>query len=170
MKRILVLGPSGTGKTTLGRRLGEKLHLPILHLDTVYWLKDWEHIDKPAFHHWMVDYLRKHDGWVIDGNYTNNRHFDLRLKLADTLILLDYGVDASLKGIHERAAKYKHRVRSDMAEGCVEGIDQVFLQYVAFYYKKRIKWLRYKINQFRGEKTILVFQSRAELHQWFDAL
>lgn len=170
MKRIVILGPSGTGKTTLGRRLGEKLGYPILHLDTVYWLKDWEHIDKQAFHQYMTRFFRKHDAWVIDGNYSNNRHFDLRLKLADTIILLDYGVDASLKGIHQRAQQYKHRVRSDMAEGCVEGIDQVFLQYVAFYYKQRIHFIRAWINGYRGTKNILVFHSRDELNAWLASI
>ncbi len=170
MKRILILGPSGTGKTTLGRRLGEKLHLPILHLDTVYWLKDWEHIDKDAFHTYMTQFIKDHDAWVIDGNYTNNKHFKLRLQMADTVILLDYGTQASLRGIHERAAKYKHQVRSDMAEGCVEGVDQVFLQYVAFYYKTRIKWLRAMIQKYNNTKQIIVFKSRNELHQWFDQL
>jgi len=170
MKRILILGPSGTGKTTLSRQLGEVLHLPVLHLDTVYWLKDWEHLDKEPFHQRMVDYFRKHDQWVIDGNYTNNRHFDLRLKLSDTIILLDYGTSASLQGIHKRANMYKHQVRSDMAEGCVEGVDQVFLQYVAFYYKTRIKALRAMIQKYKNQKTILVFKSRDELHQWFKSL
>lgn len=170
MKRIVVLGPSGTGKTTLGRQLGDKLHYPILHLDTVYWLKDWEHIDKPAFHQYMVKYMRKHDAWVIDGNYTNNKHFNLRLKMADTIILLDFGTSASLHGIHERASKYKHQVRSDMAEGCVEGVDQVFLQYVAFYYKYRMKWLKAIIHRYDRHKNILIFKSRQEVHNWFDQL
>lgn len=170
MKRIVILGPSGTGKTTLSRRLGEKLRYPILHLDTVYWLKDWEHIDKPSFHRYMVDYMRKHDRWVIDGNYSNNKHFALRLRLADTIILLDYGTGASLKGIYERASKYKHQVRSDMAEGCVEGVDQVFLQYTAFYSKFRLKWLKATIFKYNKNSTILIFKSRQELHQWFDQL
>ena len=149
MEKIIILGPSGTGKTTLSRLLSDKLHIPVLHLDTVYWLKDWKHLDKEPFHHKMMTYFQAHNQWVIDGNYTNNRHFDIRLKLCDTIILLDYGTSASLKGIYQRANSYKHQVRSDMAEGCVEGVDQVFLQYVAFYYKTRIKALRAMIQKYK---------------------
>ena len=170
MKRIMILGPSGTGKTTLGRRLGEQLNLPILHLDSVYWIKDWDHLDKDSFHLWMAHYMKEHHEWVIDGNYTNNRHFELRLKLADTIILLDYGTQAALHGIYERANKYKHQVRSDMADGCVEGIDQVFLQYVATYYKKRMPLLKAIIKQQEGQKRILIFHSRQELHRWLSTL
>jgi adenylate kinase family enzyme len=170
MNRIVILGPSGTGKTTLCRRLGEKLGIPILHLDSVYWIKDWNHIDKEEFHQWMIKYFRKNKQWVIDGNYSNNRHFNLRLQLADTIILLDYGTQASLHGIHERASEYKHQVRSDMAEGCVEGIDQVFLQYTAFYHKKRIKFIHAWIQKYKGRKQVLVFRSREELHKWFNTL
>jgi adenylate kinase family enzyme len=170
MKRILILGPSGTGKTTLSRRLAERLEIPTLHLDTVYWIRDWEHLSKDEFHQWMAHYLKEHPSWVIDGNYTNNRHFDLRLKLADTIILLDYGTQAALKGIHERAATYKHQVRSDMAEGCVEGIDQAFLQYVAFYYKTRMKWLKAMVMRHQGQKRILVFKNRDETMRWLSTL
>ena len=170
MKRIMILGPSGTGKTTLGRRLGDHLHLPILHLDAVYWIKDWDHLDKDAFHSYMTNYLKKHSSWVIDGNYSNNRHFELRMKLADTIILLDYGTQAALKGIHQRAEQYKHQVRSDMADGCVEGIDQVFLQYVATFYHKRMPWLKASAMKYRNQKQVLVFHSRQELHRWFATL
>jgi adenylate kinase family enzyme len=41
MQRILVIGSSGTGKSTLARQLASKLALPIIHLDKEYWLPGW---------------------------------------------------------------------------------------------------------------------------------
>ncbi len=168
MKKIIVLGPSGTGKTTLARKLGEKLGIPYLHLDTVYWKKNWIHVDKKEFHNFMVSYLKQHGKWVIDGNYTNNEHFIWRLKLADTIILLDFPSTVSLRGILERAEKYKNRVRSDMAEGCVEGIDQVFLRYTAFYSKNRTPLLKAKINKYSKGKNIFIFNNRENLENWLN--
>ncbi len=167
--KIAVLGSSGTGKTTLGRLLGEKLGITTLHLDTVYWKKDWNHIDKETFDRYMKRFLKKHTSWVIDGNYSNNKHFYYRLETADIIVFLDFGVQASLKGIHKRANDYKHMVRPDMAEGCVEGIDQVFLQYVAFY-EPRANLLKAIINQYKNKKQVLIFKNREELYSWYNSL
>ena len=170
MKRIVILGPSGTGKTTYGRILGEKLGLKILHLDSVYWKKNWDNIDKEEFDEYMKNFFRKHDKWVIDGTYRNNKHFRYRLDLADTIIFLDVGTQVSMHGIHERAKKFKYRARPDMAEGCKEGIDQIFLKYVAFYYKRTAKPLRADINKYKNKKQVLIFKSRDEIYEWFNTL
>lgn len=168
--KIVVLGSSGTGKTTICRKLGDKLKIPALHLDSVYWQKDWANISKEDFNTYMKDFLTKNKSWVIDGNYRNNQHFQYRMDLADTIIFLDFGRQVSLKGIHERANKYKHQTRSDMAEGCVEGIDQIFLQYVAFYHKFRVKHMKALINKYKDKKQVIVFKSRKELYDWYNAL
>ncbi len=164
------MGSSGTGKTTIGRMLGEKLNIPTLHLDSVYWVKDWDHINKSDFNSYMKKFLTKNKSWVIDGNYSNNDHFKYRLELADTIIFLDFGTQVSLQGIFKRANQYKHMVRSDMAEGCVEGVDQVFLQYVATYYKVRSKYVKALVNKYSNKKQVLIFKNRKELYDWYNSL
>ena len=170
MNKIAVLGGSGTGKTTLCRMLGELYDIPYLHLDSIYWKKDWENISKEDFNANMKQFLTKHKDWVIDGNYSNNLHFKYRLDLANTIIFLDYGTNKSLQGIYHRAEKYKHLTRSDMAEGCVEGVDQVFLKYVSTYYKFRSKYLISIIKKYENKKEVLVFKNRIELYKWYDSL
>jgi len=168
--KICILGSSGTGKTTLCRKLGERYQLPILHLDSIYWKKNWDNISKSEFDSYMKQYLVKHKSWVIDGNYSNNLHFRYRLDAADIIIFLDYGTNQSLKGIFQRANRYKHQTRSDMAEGCIEGVDQVFLKYVANYDKFRSKYLKAIINQYKNKKQVMIFKNRQELNEWFNAL
>lgn len=169
MNRVMILGASGTGKTTLCRNLGEKCQMEVLHLDSIYWKKNWQHIEKHDFDVYMKQFFQKHDKWVIDGNYMNNHHFEMRLQLADTIIFLDFGTQISLKGIFERARNYKHRNRSDMAEGCIEGIDQEFLHYVASFEKKGHK-IKAIIKKYENKKNVLVFHSREELDVWLNAL
>ncbi len=168
--KILVLGPSGTGKTTVCRDLSKKLNIKALHLDSVYWKKDWDRIGKDDFHHYIVNFVRKYDNWVIDGNYTNNKHFDLRLDLADVIIYLDYGKNESLKGIHKRAEIFKHQVRPDMAPGCLEGIDHIFLNYVSNFDKFKGKYLKAVISGYKNKKKVLIFKTRKELYDWYSSL
>lgn len=167
--KIVILGSSGTGKTTLGRLLGEKLNIKTLHLDSVYWKKDWDNINKEEFDVYMRKFLFENKSWVIDGNYSNNKHFKYRLDAADLILFLDFGVQESLKGIHKRANQYKHMVRPDMAEGCVEGIDQVFLQYVAFY-EPRARKLKAIIDRYKKKKEVKIFKNREELYSWYNSL
>ena len=49
MKKILVIGNTGAGKTTFARELSQKLNLPIVHLDRLYWCGEWEHVNREKF-------------------------------------------------------------------------------------------------------------------------
>ncbi len=169
MKKVLIFGNAGTGKTTLARMLGDKLNLNVLHLDTVYWLKDWQSMDKELFKQKVRRYLKHHPRFVMDGNYTNSQTFEDRIRIADTIILLKYPKQSALKGVIEREKEYKHRYRSDMATGCIEELDQEFLQYVAFFDKKKKK-LEAVLNSLKHQKNILIFDSRDALMQWFNSL
>ncbi|MFP4078501.1 MAG: GNAT family N-acetyltransferase [Candidatus Izemoplasmataceae bacterium] len=169
VRRVSIFGSSGTGKTTLARMVGAKFNLPVLHLDTIYWKQNWTSLSKPEFKRRIRAYMRTHPRFVMDGNYTNSQTFEDRLKISDTLILLRYDTRQALKGILEREAEYKHRYRSDMATGCIEDVDQEFLQYVAFFHKKKLK-IEGLLNQFKDTKTILIFDNREALQYWLDSI
>ena len=125
---------------------------------------------KQEFDHTIKEYLRTHDEWVIDGNYTNNPNFYDRLKLADYVVLLQYPKETYLHGVIERERKYKHRHRSDMAVGCNEELDQVFLQYVATFHKHKIKSLSALVHKYKSKDQIKVLYSRDELNKWLNTL
>ena len=169
MNRILIFGSSGSGKTTLSKLLSEKLAIPYLHLDSIYWQKDWQAIDKNTFNHKVRSYLKTQSRFVIDGNYTNYPHFLERIHFSDTIILLDYPLELNLGGIVEREKKYKHRYRSDMATGCLENIDQEFLKYVSSFKPKQQR-IRAIVEYFTGKKNILRFTSRHDLMDWLNEL
>src|SRR3989338_1002761 len=87
MKRILVIGSAGAGKSTFAKRLHEKLGLPLIHLDQHYWRPGWV---KPEKIEWerKVKELLGGESWIIDGNYRSTLH--LRLPAADAIIFLDF--------------------------------------------------------------------------------
>ena len=49
MKKIMIIGCCGSGKTTLAKKLSNKLNLPLIHLDKLNWRDNWENISKEEF-------------------------------------------------------------------------------------------------------------------------
>jgi len=94
MRRVLVFGAPGTGKSRLARVLGDRLGLPVLHRDAEYWRPGW--VD-PAMDEWraQIAMLAARDAWVMDGNYSGT--WDLRLPRAHTVVWLDLPVPGAPK-------------------------------------------------------------------------
>jgi adenylate kinase family enzyme len=127
MQRVLVLGSSGSGKSTFARKLGTITGLPIVHIDHLFWEPGWVEAPKAVY----LDRLRRalaEDEWIIDGN--NPSTLDLRVPRADRIILLDRSRFACLMRIGRRTASSYGSVRVDMAPGCPEKLDWEFLKYV----------------------------------------
>ena len=85
-RRVLVIGMSGSGKTTFSRALSTRTGLPVIHLDVYYWRPGWA---KPSEAEWREQQrtLLSGDDWIADGN--DLEALDLRLERADSVVLLD---------------------------------------------------------------------------------
>lgn len=127
MERILIIGCSGSGKSTLARALGEKLGLPVVHLDRLFWHSGWTESSKEEIDEKIAAEIEK-ERWIIDGNYT--RTLPMRLERCDTVIYLDFSRGACLAGLFKRILTTYGKVRPDMAEGCPERFDWEFLCWV----------------------------------------
>ncbi|MCP4646279.1 MAG: hypothetical protein GY852_00900, partial [bacterium] len=88
MKRVLVIGSGGAGKTTFAKLFSHRLGLPLIHLDAHYWNPGWTETPTGEWN-LMVQELCSGTEWVIDGNFVSS--LDVRLKRADTVIFLDFG-------------------------------------------------------------------------------
>lgn len=84
--KILIIGNGASGKSTLSKHLSNLLNVPLLHLDSVYWLKDWMHNNPDVFTKTVRDFMKK-DKWIIEG--TPLYDIENRIKNADTIILMD---------------------------------------------------------------------------------
>lgn len=87
MKRILIVGTSGCGKTTLAVNLSHILNIPNYDLDDYYWLKGWQIKDRESFEAELLEITNK-DQWIISGNSSNH----ILWTRADTIIWLDYSL------------------------------------------------------------------------------
>lgn len=89
--KIMVTGYSGSGKSTICRKLQDRYQLPTLHLDTVQFLPGWKVRPKAAQQHLVQSFLDEHpDGWVIDGNY-KALSYERRCEEADVIVQLLFG-------------------------------------------------------------------------------
>ena len=157
MERIVIIGCGGAGKSTLARKLGEKLNLPVVHLDSIFWLPGWVEMERDAFDERVRLELRK-DKWIMDGNF--NRTMPERLQYCDTVIYLDFSRFACLMGVLKRVITTYGTVRPDMGAGCPERFDLEFLKWVWNFNKnKREKYYR-MLNETEGIETIVLKNRR----------
>src|SRR6266404_5200610 len=120
MKKILIIGSGGAGKSTFAARLGKVLELDVIHLDKLYWKPGWVETPKEEWKE-IVEEIVKRDSWIIDGNYGGTR--EIRLRACDTVILLDTPRYICIYRILKRALLYRNRTRPDMGTSCREKLD-----------------------------------------------
>jgi adenylate kinase family enzyme len=161
MRRILIVGNSGGGKSTLARRLGEKLSLPVIHLDVIFWKPGWVELGDDVF---RIEVERALQGpaWVCDGNFGGT--WDLRMPLADTIIWLDQPRLLCLLRAVMRVVTYRgRRTRPDMAQGCDEKFDPKFYRYIWTYDAKVAPRLEAALAQYGRHARVVRLKSDREI-------
>ena len=83
MERIVIIGCGGAGKSTLARQLGEKLDIPVVHLDKLFWRPGWVQVSKEEFDKLHREALAR-EKWIMDGNF--DRTMEERITRSDTVI------------------------------------------------------------------------------------
>ena len=165
MKKIVILGCAGCGKSTLAKKLGSQLNIPVLHLDTIYWKANWKEEDSQIFLEKQIEMIKK-DAWILDGNYRDT--LDMRLKDCDTVIYLDYPRRTAIYGIYKRYFEYRNKPRDTIAEGCPEKIDKSFFKWVWNFRKNARPIIINKINEYKLEKEVLIFKRRRHLKKYLN--
>ena len=127
--KIAVIGYSGSGKSTLCRKLAERNGLPVLHLDSVWWLPGWRERSREDMRSIVAEYLDTHESWVIDGNYAKIC-FERRMEEADRIVLLQFSALNCLRRVWKRYRMHKGKTRPDMGEGCPEKVDGKFVRWI----------------------------------------
>lgn len=155
MKRIIVIGCPGSGKSTFSRTLQEKTQLPLIHLDMLYWNADGTCVQKEVFLERLNQAVRQ-DAWIIDGNYGST--LELRMKACDTIIFLDYPLDVCLDGIQAR----RGQARSDIPWiEPTDNMDESFVEFVKDYRQTSRPGVMQMLQKYE-DKNIIILKSRDE--------
>jgi len=165
MQRTLVLGSSGSGKSTFARQLGQLLQVQVIHLDSFFWQPNW--VATPA-QEWQqkLERLLHIDSWVMDGNYTAS--LDLRLSFADTVIFLDLNRFICLARCIKRLLQNWGRNRDELAPGCYEKMDWEFFQWIWNYPSAKRPGILKRLEENAGNQQIFILRSSGEIADFLD--
>lgn len=117
-RRINILGNTGSSKSTLARIVGERLQIPVVHLDRLFWEPGWQEADTGVFRQRVAGAVSG-DAWVCEGNYAATT-FDLRVPQADVNIWLETPRLVCAVRVLLRSAGLTRR--PDRPAGCAEGM------------------------------------------------
>ena len=164
MQRILVIGCCGAGKSTFSKELSNKLNLPLIQLDRLFWKPGWIEQEERVFAELLQSELDR-DEWIVDGNYLKS--LPLRLEYSDAVIFLDLNRWICTWRILKRWLLRE----GYQADGCPQKVDLPFLKYVFWDYRQchRTKVLELKSRSLNSVNW-LVFDNIAEIDKWLSAL
>ena len=166
MERIMIIGCGGSGKSTLARQLGEKLKLPVVHLDQLFWRPGWVSISKDEFDR-VHEAALAEEKWIMDGNF--DRTIPRRLERCDTVIYLDFSRFACLMGVLKRVLTTYGKVRPDMGEGCPERIDLDFLKWV-WNFNKNKRERNYRLLKEAEGVQVIILKNRRMVKKFLSEL
>lgn len=164
MKKILVIGSSGAGKSTFARKLGEKIGLGVIHLDQLYWKPNWVEVSKEEWRETIKEVLRR-DEWIIDGNYSGT--LDLRIQSADTVIFLDFPPAICVWRVLKRVAFYRKGKRPDLAADCDEKFDWNFIKHTWNYPKRSKPKVESLLEIYKDKLKVMYLTSNREVEKFF---
>lgn len=161
MKKVIVIGCPGSGKSTFSRALHKETGIPLYHLDMLKWNSDKTTVSKEIFLDRLNGILSE-DEWIIDGNYAST--MELRMSVCDTVLFLDFPLEVCLSGIKERQGK----PRPDMPWIETED-DEEFLEFIRDYNTDSRPKVIELLNKY-SDKNIVVFKSRKEAEQYINEI
>lgn len=158
MKKVIVIGCPGSGKTTFAEKLNKQTGLPLYYLDAIWHKPDKTHIPREEFDQ-RISEIFATDEWIIDGNY--NRTIEMRLRECDTVFLFDLPTEVCLQGATERIGKGRYDLPWLEKE-----LDAEFESFIKDFAKSSLPQIYELIEKYKADKNTVIFKSRAEADEY----
>lgn len=160
MKRIMVIGSPGAGKSTFARKLRDKTGLPLYYMDMLFHKPDRTTVTREELGQRLQEILQT-DSWIIDGNY--QRTLPMRFEACTDVFVLDYPMEQCLEGAEARIGTK----REDMP-WIEQEFDPEFRQYILDFPKEQLPRIYELVEHYRESKNITIFRSREEADAWLE--
>lgn len=161
MKKIIVIGCPGSGKSTFAKKLSKVTGITLYHLDLIYHRPDKTTVSRFEFDTSLSQIL-KNDSYIIDGNY--GRTVEWRIMECDTVFLFDLPTEVCLDGVRSRFGKK----RDDMP-WIEESFDPEFEEMIRNFKDCKLPEI-YRLLERYGKENVTVFKSRKEADAYINVL
>ncbi|WP_036673304.1 AAA family ATPase [Paenibacillus sp. HGF5] len=164
MKRVLVIGCPGSGKSTFSSRLSKESGLPVIHLDSFYWKPGWISCNNQEFDE-ILQKLLVQETYIMDGNH--GRTLDYRIPYTDTVYFFDFPRYLCLCRVMKRTILNHGTTGEYMGKGCLESIDYKFIKSVWNFRKNQRMRIINILEKYKGSKSIVIFRKPKEVKNYF---
>lgn len=163
-KRVLVIGCSGGGKSTLSRQLSDGLRLSYISMDRdFYWLPGWVKRDRETTRA-LISEAVSGDRWIMDG--TGSSSFELRMPHADAIIWVRMPRWLCLWSVFSRSIRHLGQTRPDMAPGCPEKMfDREFFSFIWNFERQTSPRIVDGVQRFNADCPVLILTSRGQMRR-----
>ena len=158
MKKIIVIGCPGSGKTTFAEKLRDKTGLPLFYLDAIWHKPDRTHITREEYDTRLSEILAL-DSWIIDGNYS--RTMERRLAACDTVFLFDLPTEVCLEGAVARLGKERYDLPWIDTE-----LDPKLKAEIEEFPQKNLPAIYALLEKYKDGKTVVIFKSREGVNKF----
>ena len=170
--RLVVIGVSGSGKTTFAGQIARKLSLPHIELDALYWEPDWQASSRPVFRG-RVQAATAAEAWVVDGNYSHSR--DIVWSRASHLVWLDYSLPRVMWRVVSRTVR-RIVSQQELWSGNREslrgslGRDSIVWYALTNYHRRRREYPALLAGEEFAHLTVYRFNRPQEASRWLQSL
>lgn len=158
MKKVIVIGCPGSGKTTFAEKLNKLTGLPLYYLDAIWHKPDKTHIPREEFDR-RISEIFATPVWIIDGNY--NRTIETRLQQCDTVFLFDLPAEVCIQGATDRLGKGRYDLPWIEKE-----LDPEFETFIRDFSKTSLPKIYELLEKYKSKVQITVFKSREEADEY----
>lgn len=168
MKRVMILGQPGGGKSTLARQMGKILDLPVVHVDLIHWKPGWVERDM-AEKIALANAEEAKDRWIFEGGLSQTH--DNRLARADTLVVLNMGFLLRVWRVFTRTLISYGHTRPDLPENCPEHFEAEFWLFIWRTRNTSRRRNLERADQARGMgKQVFVLSTRRDVRAFVEGL
>ena len=158
MKKVIVIGCPGSGKTTFAEKLHKRMGLPLFHLDAIWHKPDRTHISREEYDERLAEILELEE-WIIDGNYS--RTLEVRMQACDTIFLFDLPTEVCIQGATDRLGKARYDVPWIDTE-----LDPQFKKEIEEFPEKTLPRIYELLEKYKENRQVVIFKSRKQADEY----